>query len=84
MEKLEKFSFQKDDGTVVEASVIGCFTIKELNKTFLLYNTRKDDTVDASLVVDKGNVIELQNISEADKYAVEKLIDTFASEGDVK
>ena len=73
MEKLEKFNFEKEDGTTVEANVIGCFTIKELGKTYLLYNI-EGDTVEASLVVDKGNVLELKDITEEDKFAVEKLI----------
>lgn len=73
MEKLEKFKFVKADGTEVEANVLGCFTIKETRKTYLLYNS-EGDTVDASLVIDKGNVLELQDITDDDKVAVEKLV----------
>lgn len=80
MEKLEKFIFTKEDGTQVEATVLGCFTIKETGKTFLLYNSGNDDSVDASLVVDKGNILELKDISPEDKYAVEKLVDEIMSE----
>lgn len=75
MEKLEKFNFQKADGTVVEATIVGCFTIKEVGKTFLLYNTGEDDSVDVSLVIDKGDVVELDNISKDDEAVVERLLE---------
>ncbi len=80
MEKLEKFSFEKEDGTVVNANIVGCFTVKEIGKTFLLYNTDGNDSVDVSLVVNKGNVVELNDISDEDLESVEKLISLVASE----
>ena len=80
MEKLEKFTFFKQDGTQVEATVLGCFTVVETGKTFLLYNVGDDDSVDASLVVDKGNVLELKDISVEDQYAVEQLVTDILSE----
>lgn len=73
MEKLEKFTFEKEDGTTVEANVLGCFTVKETGKTYLLYNI-EDDSVEASLVEEKGNVLELKDITEEDKKTVEKII----------
>ena len=74
MEKLEQFTFYKQDGTKVEAKVLGCFTVVETGKTFLLYNVDGDDSVDASLVIDKGNVLELKEISAEDQEAVEQLV----------
>ncbi len=74
MEKLEEFTFYKEDGTKVEAKVLGCFTVVETGKTFLLYNAGDDDSVDASLVLDKGNVLELKEISAEDEEAVEQLV----------
>lgn len=73
MEKLEKFTFEKEDGTTVEANVLGCFTVKEIGKTYLLYNI-EGDSVEASLVEEKGNVLELKDITEEDKETVEKII----------
>ena len=73
MKKLEKFTFEKEDGTTVEANVLGCFTIKELDKTYLIY-TVDDSTTEASIIVQNGEVLELKNIDDDDKYAVEKLI----------
>lgn len=81
MKKLEKFIFEKEDGTQVQANVIGCFTVKELGRTYLLYSV-DGDTVDASLVVDKGNVVELKEIDEDDKYAVEKIIAEIIERGE--
>lgn len=73
MEKLEKFTFEKEDGTLVDAKVLGCFTIKELDKTYLIYTT-DNNTTEASMVIQNGDVLELKNIDEDDKFAVEKLI----------
>ncbi len=83
MEKLEKFSFTKEDGTVVNANIVGCFTVKEIGKTFLLYNTGEDDSVDVSLVINKGNVIELDDVSDEDLNAVEKLVSLVTNEEEV-